>query len=436
MPGFTNTKTPLFKHSRHPSTKVSRRKVKMGGRIKFVFVAFFAAVMIGAGVVVAQTYRLPSPGYTAVSIAAVLNQNTGPSDNSQATTTPRLTHHETDLDSLNLTRTQVTKEDLQNQINMGFTGWMFKNPQRLLRSFNADNETFSSLFFQFMAENPRYQELFVQYDRLLSEEIGVQMMKFAQETSKYVNLITAEGKVVREWNKTITINNTTYTYVYRDYALEINGTTQHVLKVSVYTSDGTLIIDPKIMITQAPLYYWLPWPWCYPVLYGYDFGMYVHFTPEETPVYLNNAFIVLMTEPAQSSWSDIGLYISAIGFIASLIALSPTAVLGATGLILSLQGKSKSEMAKQIWNDISTVAALNAREDPSYGFQLFQRFHYVASYCWYDPLSWTTFHIIYYNGVVLQTCPRTGVNYITDSTVLSAYVNFMWWYSANVGFGH
>ncbi|MHA1431976.1 MAG: hypothetical protein ACTSRV_16540 [Candidatus Freyarchaeota archaeon] len=311
----------------------------MGGRIKFVFVAFFAAVMIGAGVVVAQTYRLPSSGYTAVSIAAVLNQNTGPSDNSQATTTPRLTHHETDLDSLNLTRTQVTKEDLQNQINMGFTRWMFKNPQRLLRSFNTDNETLSSLFFQFMAENPRYQKLFEQYDRLLSEEIGVQMMKFTQETSKYVNFITAEGKVVREWNKTITINNTTYTYVYRDYALEINGTTQHVLKVSVYTSDGTLIIDPKIMITQAPLYYWLPWPWCYPVLYGYDFGMYVHFTPEETPTYLQSAFVTLLS--AVITWQNIATIISVPCIIASIFLNPVTSpVIAATGLIIAGLGLS------------------------------------------------------------------------------------------------
>ena len=154
MPGFTNTKTPLFKHSRHPSTKVSRRKVKMGGRIKFVFVAFFAAVMIGPGIVVAQTYRLPSPGYTAVGIAAVLNQNTGPSDNSQATATPKLTHYPTDYNSLNLTQTRTTRENLQNRINRGFINWIFKSPQRLLRSFNADNETLNSLFFQFMAENP------------------------------------------------------------------------------------------------------------------------------------------------------------------------------------------------------------------------------------------------------------------------------------------
>lgn len=87
-------------------------------------------------------------------------------------------------------------------------------------------------------------------------------------------------------------------------------------------------------------------------------------------------------------------------------------------------------------DDISTVAALNAKEDPSYGFQLYQRFHYVVAGPWWDLVSWITFHIIYYNGVVLQTCPRTGVNYITDSTTLAAYVDFMWWYNANVGFGN
>ncbi|MEX2725539.1 MAG: hypothetical protein Q6367_016735, partial [Candidatus Freyarchaeota archaeon] len=303
------------------------------------------------------------------------------------------------------------------------------------------------LFFQFLSQNPKYHELFKQYDKLLSEEIGAQMMKFANETSKHINLILSEGEIAGEWNTTSTINDTTYTYVYRDYELEINGTTQHVLKVSVYTSDGTLIIDPKIMIAQAPLYYWLPWPWCYPVLYGYDFGIWTHYTPEETPIFLNNVFIELLVERVQCSYKKVAVACSAICTICALLSVGcaisgnplaiplaiADAVIGVTALIFAGIGATLDYMAETVWNDISLVAALNAKEDPSFGFKLFQRFHYVASYVWWDPLSWTTFHIIYYNGVVLQTCPRTGVNYM-DGNSVGVYLNFLWWYSANIGF--
>ncbi len=187
-------------------------------------------------------------------------------------------------------------------------------------------------------------------------------------------------------------------------------------------------------MNQAPLYYWLPWPWCYPVLYGYDYGMYVHFTPEETPTYLETAFVTLLS--AVITWQNIATLISFPCIVASIFRNPVTSlVLAATSLIIAGLGLSATDLANKIWNDISGVAALNAQEDPSYGFQLFQRFHWVASYCWYDPLTWTTFHIIYYNGVVLQTCPRTGVSYM-DGTSTGAYLDFLWWYSSNIGFNH
>ena len=111
-------------------------------------------------------------------------------------------------------------------------------------------------------------------------------------------------------------------------------------------------------------------------------------------------------------------------------------VIAATGLIIAGLGLSATDLANKIWNDISGVAALNAQEDPSYGFQLFQRFHWVAGYCWYDPLTWTTFHTIYYNGIVLQICPRgTGVCYMYGDTV-GVYVDFLTWYNNNLGFFH
>ena len=418
----------------------------MKGKVKSVLVVFFAATIltIGTGIVMAQTYKIPVSSYLALDLTVVLNQNRVPADNPQGTTDSKLLTPQNTIDSdlllnltqaLNLTQTKTTKESVQNQINKGFQTWMSKSLQRLLSSFNADNETIRSLFFQFLSENPKYRELFKQYDQLLSDEVGVITLKIANETYGNINLIMSKGEVVRQWNVTNTVNENTYTYVYSDYALDINGTTQHFLKVSVYTSDGTLIIDPNLMIFATPLYYWVWWFGWYPILYGYDFGCWVHYTPEETPLYLNNAFIVLVSQAGSSTWADIGLVISAVGLIASLLTLNPAGIVAsATGLIVSIAGKLQSEYCAWAWNIISSAAAINAMGDPNYGFQLFQRFHYVVSGPFWDPLSWTSFHIILYNGAVQQVCPYVGVSYITDSATLSVYVSFMWWYNANVGF--
>ncbi len=150
--------------------------------------------------------------------------------------------------------------------------------------------------------------------------------------------------------------------------------------------------------------------------------------------YLNNAFIVLVQQGAYSEWDDITMVLSAMGLTASLVSFNLVgAVISATSFIISAILYPRGGMLESVWVDISTTAAANARGDPSYGFQLFQRFHWVAGYCWYDPMTWTTFHTIYYNGIVLQICPSSGVCYMYGDTV-GVYVSFLTWYNSNLGF--
>ncbi|MEM3564248.1 MAG: hypothetical protein QXR19_13515 [Candidatus Jordarchaeaceae archaeon] len=394
-------------------------------------VVFFAALMIGTGIVAAQTYKTPSPDYLAPSIITILNQSQFPAYNLQGTK-DESAQYTTSTSLLNLTQTSVTKESVQSQINEGFLAWMFEKPERLLSSFNADNETISTLFFQFLSQNPKYHELFKQYDKLLSEEIQVDMLRQAEETFKYVDLIMSEGEIVREWNTTNTVNDTTYTYVYRDYSLEINGTTQHLLKVSVYASDGTLIIDPYVKIANAPLIYWTWWFGWYPVLYGWEYGAYTHYTPAETPYFLAAAYAGL---EGADDWTTILFYISAIVVVAGLLIGGEVAslVTSVTGLILAGMGLYISYVADKTWEDINYVNMINANHDPSFGFMLYQNFHWVANPQWWDPLSYTKFCLIQSNGVVYQVWPTTGVCYMSTEQV-NVYVSFLVHYNNQVGF--
>ncbi|MBS7252292.1 MAG: hypothetical protein KIH08_17145 [Candidatus Freyarchaeota archaeon] len=323
---------------------------------------------------------------------------------------------------------------MQSQINKGFLAWMFKEPERLLSSLNADNETLSTLFFQFLSQNPKYQELFKQYDKLLSEEIQVDMLRQANETFKHIDLIISEGEIVREWNTTSTVNDTTYTYVYRDYALEINGTTQHLLKVSVYASDGTLITDPYIKIINAPLMYWTWWWGWYPVLYGWDYGIYQHYTAG-----LETVLFLAADEYLEDStdWADVTTIIGVIVSIAGFAGFPAGLLATITGAVLAVVGLSAKEIARKVWERISLVNMFNAHDDPSFGFMLYQNFHWVANPQWFDPLSYTRFCAIQSNGVVIALVPLSldNVCYMSAEQV-SVYVSFLTWYNTHVGFGN
>lgn len=95
-------------------------------------------------------------------------------------------------------------------------------------------------------------------------------------------LFMEEGELVAEWNRTLTVNETTYTHVYKQYKMDVNGTTQTVAKVWVYSSDGTLITDPSWYFVSYPLVYlyqflWI-WQWIH---YGDDYYLYTHWNPYE-----------------------------------------------------------------------------------------------------------------------------------------------------------
>lgn len=409
----------------------------MKRKVKSVLVLFFAAtiITIGTGIIMAQNFKIPVSSYLALDLTVLLNQKPVPADNPQGTTSQLLTTQNT-IDSdllLNLTKTKTTKESVQSQINKGFKTWMLKSLQRLLSSLNADNETKRSLFFQFLSENPKYRELFKQYDRLLSEEIQASMLKQAKETFQYTDLLLNKGEVVKEWNTTNTIDNTTYTYMFKDYALDINGTTQHILKVSVYANDGTLIVDPYINIVVAPLIYFV-FGWV--IVYGWEFGAYQHYTAgAETVAFLAAACKTL--EDADD-FGDIGTVISAFVTIAGLVG-GPTNPFGAvvfvTGMILLGIQCAIKDLANKVWATINYVNMVNAAGDPGFGFMLYQNFHWVCAPQWWDPMSYTRFCAILYNGVVIPIVPLSSnlVCYMLPDQV-STYVSFLIWYNANVGF--
>ncbi|MHA1579689.1 MAG: hypothetical protein ACTSUQ_08680 [Candidatus Freyarchaeota archaeon] len=151
-----------------------------------------------------------------------------------------------------------------------------------------DNETARNMLFAFLSESPAYRDQFRLYDRLLSREIELKIENITRqvhEAFKNINLIMEEGRLIREWNTTVTINGENCTAINRVYELEVNGTVLTFVKVSIYSPDGVEIADPYGMLVANPLGYWTSvwvWTW-FPfagfwcpvyVCYGYDYLCY------------------------------------------------------------------------------------------------------------------------------------------------------------------
>ncbi len=109
----------------------------------------------------------------------------------------------------------------------------------------------------------------------------------------------------------------------------------------------------------------------------------------------------------------------------------------ATGAILAGIGVAVRDVANKIWERINMVNVFNANDDPSFGFMLYQNFHWVINPQWWDPYDYTRFCAVQSNGVVIALMPLSidNVCYMRENQV-NVYVSFLIWYNNEVGFNH
>ncbi|MGQ9723165.1 MAG: hypothetical protein ACUVXA_17820 [Candidatus Jordarchaeum sp.] len=288
-------------------------------------------------------------------------------------------------------------------LSLDFNRWLMKNSTRSLTMMNhPSNETLAPLFFSFLRENPTQAKLFAEYDRLLSEKNRLLEQERQLEIEaefQNINLIVEQGEIVREWSTVKTVNGTEVTSVYREYAMEINGTTQSVLKVTVYSSDGTVISDPYIRISRTPLicliWSWQWWCWRFvlvPILYGYDVFAYAHFTYLEE----NMWFAEVVNVPGNPTISGIAGMISFGVTIVTLLFSIPEgyskivgAIAGIITAILAAVTFEPGKVAMDLFNKILLAQQQNRSIDPVWGFRFYEYVHYPVSpptgAIWYYP---------------------------------------------------
>ena len=230
---------------------------------------FFVAIMLGmgTGVVTVQAYKIPEQNHLAIGLFMLIQNK------SSAVINPLDLEAIARIEKGSLTLQEIDeyKNTLQNSINQGFKKWQIQNSRVLMSKAAPDNEKLKSLLFSFLDQNPEYREQFKLYDKLQSREIEQKIENItrqAHESFKNIDLVIKQGKLIREWNTTTTINGENCTAINRVYELEINGTTQTVIKVSIYNPNGTEIIDPYVYLIVNPLIYWgWFWVWSWPLGY-------------------------------------------------------------------------------------------------------------------------------------------------------------------------
>lgn len=180
----------------------------------------------------------------------------------------------------------------------------------------------------------------------------------------------------------------------REYAMEINGTTQKVVKVYVYSYDGRAIVDPYMCIQWSPLLwlcytwvFWWPyyigwWPTILP--YGNDYYLYLSFTPDEQPWYKGWVYSNTLgsLDPTWYTAATVGfsfaglaaLLCSNLGVATAVVAAaSEVCTVGSFALAAAYVFVHTYMLA--VWNNFVNTETYNWFHDPTFGFKEVEYFH-------------------------------------------------------------
>lgn len=227
--------------------------------------------------------------------------------------------------------------------------------------------------------------------------------------------------------------------MFKEYSLEINGTTLTVVKVTIMSSDGTVIVDPYLYVHKVNLFYlqfviisWIPyWGIYVPCYYGWDIYSYVRFSNDTSVVGVSEAAAFLGNAVSELDGLTTTLEVyAAFCFVTGLVLLATPAApagaaLGIMSGILTLAGVVASVAGTIILNEYLYSAAYNYARDPTFGICTMDRHHLIYTTNPVELWSWSTFHVVYCDGGVKQISPfPVGVYYYTEWWQALTIVNF------------
>ncbi|MEX2724321.1 MAG: hypothetical protein Q6367_010545 [Candidatus Freyarchaeota archaeon] len=297
---------------------------------------------------------------------------------------------------------------------------------------SGDKADVESLFIQFLQENERYYKLFMQYDEINRVQNDLKMqeeIEKIEQAFKNIDIVIAKGDLVREWNITNSVNGTEFTYINREYSLNLNGTEISVLKVMIYASDGTTIVDPKVYLHFFPLYFWLWWYGLW--YYGQDEYLYIHYDTQEAPWFIYDL---------QNQWQEIDKWITIIvltlcwplGYAVGAVIGSSTWAVILSNLAGYATGLASYFLLGNIATQIVQTFEYAFMQNPAWGLRVLHRQHWIwfGRAPWYDPISWIEYHVVYESGVHYNALHIA----IPQTIMADTFHNWFWTIGGACGF--
>ncbi|MGQ9722529.1 MAG: hypothetical protein ACUVXA_14545, partial [Candidatus Jordarchaeum sp.] len=371
-----------------------------------------------------------------------------------------------DIEALTPDQIKLYKQNIEDVVNNAFMKWqMQKMKSGELNPFTSqpDNESVRALFFQFLSEKPDCAARFAQYDQMLSRENQLRISEQVSELKQSlqdIKLIIEQGEIISELNETRNINGTNYYIITREYSLTINGTTQNVIKITVTTDDGTVILDPYFRIDRAlllwPCYVWVFWPfvfvgWWYTViLYGYDWYMYTFYTPGlEASAWINHVYWSLPLAHLDSlSWAGIvsgfagGLYGIGQGALSATLAAAVGTALSALSVALMAALIIGVVYQSHVLDSYEEVAAYNLARDPYWGWMECDYFHNpispptTANPPCFDSQNKIVPYLVTVDGAFWRKLPPPDWFITPGDAMYTSYINLITVFGSLFGFGN
>lgn len=178
-------------------------------------------------------------------------------------------------------------------------------------------------------------------------------------------------------------------------------------------------------MVQVWIWTWFPflgyWIWV-PTLYGYDCQFYVRYPndvgdPSEAQLYVEWLWFDQWYQ--WNDWKNLVQLLGIIGsgFMAAIaIIFSGGALIPVIATIIGFEiqvvsaamGYTVDEVFQHTWDVLIATYLVNNENDPNFGVETMQRFHYVFSPKDWDPMSFMTYHFAEYNGLTFQVVPYGG----------------------------
>ncbi|MCL4333721.1 MAG: hypothetical protein M1290_05200 [Candidatus Thermoplasmatota archaeon] len=166
-----------------------------------------------------------------------------------------------------------------NELNVMFESWTQANN---INTSYLTNASVKQLFASFLNVTPAAGPIMI---NITAIERNNSVQKTSEIIMNFMNGRNDLGNLISSTTKSVVACGDNYTYNYSRYSDSVNGSNWNILKITVYSANGSLVIDPYVFCTVTYLKVDILGLW---VTYGEDDYYNVIYTGSDAQTFYNN----------------------------------------------------------------------------------------------------------------------------------------------------